>query len=122
MVLNYDCIRDILIFLESRSGDTRMGDFMNELNSAYSEEEIMYAIRNLNDIKYIHAKISNYDNVPTLIFCSGITMDGHKYLNAVRNDTVWKKTKEQFSKYIVPITLEGILALATDFISKKFIK
>ena len=48
-----------------------------------------------------------------------LTSAGHDYLNAVRDEGVWKKTVEKIGKLGGGVTLEIVVAIATEFIKEK---
>lgn len=98
MKLNFDCIRDILIYCESQSSIDKFicfndGYFPKELNK-YSEEEIKYHLRQLSWEGLITKLTIHSDG---MIF-SDLTPSGHKLIGEIRSDTNWNKTKSIATK------------------------
>lgn len=96
MKLNPDCIRDILITVESMEYNTAytLTNLCSQLPS-YSEEELNYHCLQLIDAGLLNAKaISVMGQIsPQLFRIFDLTYSGHQFLADVRSDTTWNKTK-----------------------------
>lgn len=102
MKLNYDCIRDVLLFLEETltidddmtfSHITSTDITSNEyLTSFYSPQDIYYAIYNLYQCDYIEAISFSADDV-THFSIYNISFEGHEFISHIRDNTFWKKLK-----------------------------
>lgn len=97
MQLNHDCIRDVLLYLESNT--TSISDLTpataiaNKLSDSYKQDVIFYTIHQLNYAKYISSLQSGgANNNP--IFVGNLTWIGHEYLDNIRDKTAWEKLKE----------------------------
>lgn len=94
MRLNPDCIRDILLFIESTTdSNIRYVNFETILNalSQYDEDTIHYhilQIKNSELILELHFSGRN----PFLI--GDLSPKGHEFLENIRSDSNWNKTKE----------------------------
>ena len=94
MQLDPDCLRDILFLVEKKSsfgGNLSYSDFMNsDLVNKYDTGKIFYHIK--------QAAMSNLITKVTWtkdpdFFFSDLTPEGHKFINDIRNEQNWKKTK-----------------------------
>lgn len=108
-----EAIRDVLLFIEQnlQLKDNGSAGFesniitQNELASElapskyYSESDIIYTVQQLVEHKFLVAKVATGKN-GRWIYCEikDITWEGHEFLNSVRSDTVWIKTKEHAQK------------------------
>lgn len=96
MKLNPDCIRDILITVESMEYNTAytLTKLCTQLPS-YSEEELNYHCLQLIDAGLLNAKAINVMGqiLPQLWRIFDLTYPGHQFLADVRSDTTWNKTK-----------------------------
>jgi hypothetical protein len=83
-----DLIREILMATEAnRDIDT----------NGFSAEEVWNHVRLLKQAGYIDALVAAHQPpYPFQIFA--LTWDGHEFLDAMRDDTLWKKAKETFLK------------------------
>ena len=94
MRLNPDCIRDILLFIESTTdSNIRYVNFETILNalSQYDEDTIhyhLYQIKNSELILNLHVS----GGKPFLI--GDLSPKGHEFLENIRSDSNWNKTKE----------------------------
>ena len=94
MRLNPDCIRDILLFIESTTNSKiRSVGFVSILEnlSQYDEDTIhyhLYQIKNSELILNLYVAGGN----PFLI--GDLSPKGHEFLENIRSDSNWNKTKE----------------------------
>ena len=105
MKLNPDCIRDVLLYLEenliieNRTFIPINLKSLQEVILNYSEEDIFYSIYNLKQAKFIEGKFSDVkDNKMAICEIENITYLGHQFLETVRPEPIWNKTKSVVSK------------------------
>lgn len=133
MRFNYDCIRDVLLYLESNLGyeeDSTILKTLNwqqisnasELSEKYSTDEITHCLELLKDNDFI--KVPNFRRLPSgdiyIFDVNDITWNGYDLLDTIKNDTVWQKTKEQLKK-VGSSGMNIILSTAIEF-GKDFVK
>jgi hypothetical protein len=86
-----DLIREILLFTET-------GQETSD-NRNLSRQEVAYHFWLLKDAGYVDALIQRDEkNVPIGFHINSLTWEGHEFLDAMRDDTLWKKAKETFIK------------------------
>ena len=113
MRLNHDCIRDILIYVESNTDDNKICVSSDELLNAlpkYDKNTLFYHIRRI-DSAGLFDKICYADNEPKLI--SNLSWNGHDYIDNIRDDKVWAKTKAAANK-ITSVSLSVLIKKAAD--------
>lgn len=108
MRLNPDCIRDILMAVETHSdfctqAEYKVEDPFPEL-SAHSHEEILYHIRQCEESGLIH-DVHYYDGGKHTDI-SDLTPTGHEFLANIRNDSIWKKVMSKGSGASLNILME----------------
>ena len=82
--------------------------------SPYSQEEIYYHKRLLVDAGFVKGlAISGPD-----VAIDAITMKGHDFLDAARDDGKWKRFLEKYGSSFVGAALDRILDLLIAFVSK----
>lgn len=133
MTLNYDCIRDVLLYLENTLGYTEnqiamthkrllIGSVANKLPS-YKKEDVQYTIEKLFEAKYIRIVNITTDNQKYIIngYIDDITLDGFNFLNNIREKSIWEATKEGAKKVgamsvstISMISFEIVKAVVTN--------
>lgn len=132
MVLNYDCVRDILIVLETGlvMDTTKRMIPMNASNiidrygaeMPYTLQEIEYTLMKLKEGEYIEATVSkkpilcesgnvSYEHS---IVVNDITYKGHEYLNSIRDSNVWESVR----KLGKSVALSTIPAIAEKIVLK----
>lgn len=98
MRLKPECVRDVLLHLEE---NLSLNDFIltNNINlQEYSHEDIVYTVKKLMEANYINAQFHGYDNEINYQI-SSITWDGHQFLDNIRDNNIWKNTKEILSNF-----------------------
>lgn len=95
MKLNPECIRVILLDIEST---TTFSDIYNydedepsDLLKPFSSEEVLYHIRQAYASGLITKPEWYYDGACSV---ADLTPNGHEFLNNIRQDNNWNKTKE----------------------------
>lgn len=103
MELNHNCVRDILLYLESvpyvtSTPDGEMefsGVWLDSICTAlpkYSDEMIFYTLFELDDGAYISLSAETADDVIVSCCVNYITYAGHEFLNTIRANPTWEKT------------------------------
>lgn len=97
MKLNSDCIRDILITVETMDyGAVCTLPMLCEKLCNYSEEELNYHCLQLIDAGFLNAKAINTmgSTVPQVWRIFDLTFPSHQFLSDIRSETTWSKTKD----------------------------
>lgn len=75
-------------------------------------DDVSYHVKLLSEAGYLHAQ-----NLTThTSFCwmpKGLTWKGHEFLDAIRNDNVWQKTKETVKDKLSTLPLDLLKDVAT---------
>lgn len=119
MKLKPDCIRDVLLYLESElEVDLKEHNFtaisLKQINkhfeNIYMEEDIWYTVYNLREMRYISGNLGDAGR-KLMMFCEidNITPYGHQFLNTIRPRSIWDATKSGASK----IGVTSLSALST---------
>lgn len=108
MKLNHDCIRDVMIYIENNcvyEDDSRGNRSIHsrvfyeithdeKLSSRYTEDEIRYVVAQLYFEDMVIARMTP----ETLNFMrfevDSLSFKGHEFLDNIKDDTIWKKTKK----------------------------
>lgn len=118
MKLNPDCIRDILLTIEEKSNTKKALKFTSSCNvdrlAPYTIEEICYHFRQC-DLKGFLYNASPRGNERGY-YVEDLTPKGHEFLENIREDTNWKKTKEIASK-VGSFSLDMLKDIAASVIS-----
>ncbi|MDF3626197.1 DUF2513 domain-containing protein [Brytella acorum] len=95
MKRDMDLVREILLAIEADEQLNGMGihEFRDPGDLGISDcspERFVYAQLLLVDAGFLRAKTDGW--VPSI---SGLTWEGHEFLDTVRDPEIWRKTKEQ---------------------------
>ena len=122
MKLDYNCVRNIMLSIES----LEQGQYLNEVNGSvfpllkeYPAEKIAYTIERLVEAGYIpNYRVTHmpYDRIHYDI--DSLTWEGHQYLDCIRNDDIWDKTSKKTS-LLNSIPFKMIADIAKELIRAK---
>ena len=115
MKLNYDCVRDVMLYLEKNLNfGNPIRDTSITLN--YDIKDIRYSLLKLHEINYLDGSVSKYMDGEYSVITTDITFYGHKFIGEIQSDTIWDKTKS-VSKDLGIQTINGITQIASSVIS-----
>ncbi|MGK2915978.1 MAG: DUF2513 domain-containing protein [Porticoccaceae bacterium] len=112
MERNWDTIRELLTLVEESCGHGRSlqtSDFPAE-----RIWEISHHIELLLDAGLISANMFKPLAGPPSFSVSRLTWDGHEFLDAIRSDTVWQRTKNSFVSSGISMTFDLVKSVALD--------
>lgn len=123
MKLNQDCVRDLLLYLEE---NLTLNDHLSVENISlknYSRDELLYTADKLYEAGYINCMRKIYDTTDLIILISSITYEGHQFLDNIRDDKVFAKTKAILSKFksvSIEVISETASKVITNMINQQF--
>lgn len=107
MQRNMDLVRQILIETEKRSVNSADYDVKIE---GYSSEEIRYHVKIMHQAGLVEA-VDRSHHGGLIWEPTSLTWEGHEFLDNIRNETVWAKTKSIVKDKGGSASLEIIKAL-----------
>ena len=116
MKLDYNCIRHILLTIES--DDSQKLTVSSFCTDEYPPKIISGHIQCLLDTAYIETGMPMLfigSKYPDFIV-NRITMQGHEYLNTVRDNKVWAETLNKIGKSAASVSLEIVKDVAASII------
>ncbi|MGG4552565.1 DUF2513 domain-containing protein [Paenibacillus humicus] len=120
MKLDRDCVRDLLLFVESLDhGQIVQSDDLSNIPAlaSHSSEAINYTVEKLDEAGYLNVQFMRVLGGEDPFFIKSITWDGHQFLDNIRDDGIWKETKKVTSK--VASVSVGILTDVAASVMKK---
>lgn len=123
MKLNYDCVRDVLLYLENNlslnNSITFPSDIKESLLLKYSKDDVIYTVKILLNKKLILGDDNfNYSTGMYTANIESLSFDGHSFLDNIRDNQVWSKSKKILSAF-KSVSIEIISQVATNVIYKK---
>lgn len=113
MKRDWDTIRDVLTKLEELPGPADVLDLSKFPTDRAAE--ISYHVELLIDAGLVEGEMSrNLDSGPADFYAERLTWDGHEFLDSVRSDTVWNKTKKSFIANGISMTFDTIKSVASE--------
>ena len=88
MKRDMELVRDLLLIIEENNGDKELS-----LPSEWDSEVVAYHLKILDQAGYIQNKTKWAGNKPLWIYAS-LNWQGHDFIESVRDDSIWNKTKE----------------------------
>ena len=119
MRLNPDCIRDILFYVEENAGYSEMIPFYTnlerfniKLKNDYPADVILYHLELCEEYGYL----TIYSHTMGAINVKRLSVSGHEFLENIRQDTNWNKTKE-IAKSAGSTSIEILSNVASNLIT-----
>lgn len=124
MKLNNDLIRDILLTVEDTTGYQKQliiyrpyeGDNDFPFIKDYDTEELLYHIYQCSESGLIKLGTQTAE----YIYITDLSPKGHSYIENIRNDNVWSKTKSVASK-IGSKSLDSMIEISSKVITQLII-
>lgn len=115
MKRDMELVRKILFAIEEKYTDTAIIGLRIE---GYSKEEIAYHCKILHEAGLVSSYKAIYaDNHISLFTVGSLTWDGNDYLDKIRSEVVWEKTKQTIEKKKLPMILEVVKDISSAIIS-----
>ena len=117
MKLNMDVVREILLAIEECPSHASYSDISSVVYARIQEKfpkahrDVGHYLGLLIDNGFISGSV-NPTYSGNIIVVGQLTLSGHDFLNNIRDDGVWKKTKEQSSKVGGSLSLEMVKEVA----------
>lgn len=118
MKLNNDCIRDILLSVESMDYNEEWTiDNLILLLTDYSEDELQYHCIKLHEAGFLKAITVRSLRSPLQIArIQDLTFEGHQFLANIRSDKNWNTTKK-IAKSIGANSISAITQIASNIVT-----
>lgn len=131
MKLNFDCVRDVLLYIEENTSinssaifkktldDFLSSDISNDDNASYKsiydiygEDVVFYHLNYCHNAQLIYMNSFNDGS----IYADDLSPKGHDFLANIRNDNIWNNTKEVASK-VGSKSLEALVQISSNVIT-----
>lgn len=116
MKRDWEIIRAILTKIEDDVSCQKKFLYLSDFNKNTLDERYAIAehMRLLIDAQLVREEMSQRlgVNVVSGFTAKGLTFSGHEFLDVIRNDTVWNKTKETFKTKGLYMTFDLIKTVA----------
>lgn len=109
MKLDHDNVRELLLQLESNLPINSM----LKLNQSNTDEKTLYSALKLLEAGFLDGEYLPYIGGDFLIIIKSITWSGHEFLDNIRSEEGWKKTKT-----IIKNIGGASISLVSDFSAK----
>lgn len=126
MTLNYECVRDLILWIEKNQtakssgiiNPIKMKHVYSAFNSSpYMKEELNTAAQYLVDEKLVILPTGvKADGLAPkwFVFC-GISGTGYDYIKAIKDDTVWNKIKKKLGS-VAMASVPAVISAAAKFL------
>lgn len=117
MKRDLDLIRGILLMLEdgADSGETAAVGWRGHLDDTFSKDQIQYHVQLANDAGLIVAD----ELVPGQWWPERMTWDGHEFLDAARNESLWSEAKDRVGERLESAPFALVHSLLLDLAQER---
>lgn len=117
MKMDYDVLRDVMLQIEEKYIDVVL---YNIKVKDYDMQTIAYHCKLLYEAGFISAYKGLYADGKLHGFSVGaLTFEGNEYLNKIRQESVWERTKKVVLEGGIPATIDTLGKVAMNIIEKK---
>ncbi len=128
MKLDYDCVRDILLYVEDNADIEHDAVFKNVLGHCFHDPNKYYpcsviADKYGYDVVYYHLNycckarlIEPYDDYADTISVSDLTPAGHDFLANIRDDSIWNNIKD-ISNKVGSRSLDALVQISSNVVT-----
>jgi hypothetical protein len=113
MQRNWDVIRELLLRVEQctvPSDYFQLGEFPEERHA-----EIGYHMEILIEAGLVQGHVlKTFSPDPRGFIAQRLTWDGHEFLDSIRSDSVWSRTKKVFAEKGISMTIETVASVAKE--------
>lgn len=114
MKRDMELIRKILFKIEDTVDNVGKTNLQIE---GYTKDQVAYHCSILYEGGYIHACKIQYVSNEIYSFSVGrLTWEGHEFLDKIREDTIWIKTKDTIAKKGLPFVFDIVKSVSTEII------
>ena len=115
MKRDMDLVRKILLKIEDEYRTTTLFNIQIE---GYDMETVAYHCKIMHEAGLVSSFSAQYgDNIVWGLRVGSLTWNGNDYLDKVRDDSVWNKTKEVIKEKGLPLVFETIKTISTAIIT-----
>lgn len=115
MKRDMDLVRKILLQIEEEYVSTALFDIDI---AGYEKETIAYHCKIMHEAGMVSGYSPFYADGKLYSFrVSGLTWEGNDYLDKVRDDSMWKKTKDIIKKQGLPLIIDTIKSITSAIIT-----
>lgn len=122
MKLDHNCVRSILLELEETLtlNDVLSLHQMKNFKTfeKFGHETSVYTLTKLIEAEFLKGSVPVGDNEIIDVLVGSITWEGHQFLDNIRDNDVWSKTKDSV-KSLSSVSLSVLSSVATSVINKK---
>lgn len=117
MRLNYDCVRDILLYIEDNTDYENDYVSSDELltNLSYDKNTLFYHLDMISQAELVNDVFYAEDEPQEV---SRLSWEGHQYLDNIRDNGIWKIVKEK-TNCVGSLSLKLLIPLAESVIKQK---
>jgi hypothetical protein len=98
-------------YTDSALNNLKIEDY--DLNTTAYHCKLLWEAGLVDSYKPLHA-----DNALHGFFVGSLTWSGHEFLDQIRNDSFWSKTKETIKSKGIPFAFDVIKSVATALVTK----
>lgn len=115
MKRDMELCRKILLAIEEQYVDTALYGLEVE---GYSMQQVAYHCKILHDARLISDYKGHFASNELLDFGVGcLTWEGHEFLDKIREDTVWNKTKDVITQKGLPMVLDVVKEISQSIVA-----
>ena len=120
MKRDMELVRRLMLAIEAQPAGARVtgADLLVDGDDDTTVAEHLHMLIDHGFLKGTPDRAIAHRKSPLRVHIHGITWKGHEFLDAVRDDTIWNKTKDKVASVGGSATVEIVTQVATGFIKQ----
>jgi len=110
MQRDWDLIRALMLRAENLETDKKL----DEAFDRWDEKTVKEHLRLMYEKGLIDAVVSAYGNTIGRVVVNRVTWEGHDFLAAIKNETIWKQVTGHVKKTVGEVTIDVLKSLLQD--------
>ncbi len=115
MKRDMDLVREILLKIEEQYVSTAIFNLKIE---GYDLQTVAYHCKIMHEAGLLSHYCAQYGDNKIYVFqVGGLTWEGNEYLDKIRDDSVWRKTRDTITEKGLPLIFDTIKAISSALIT-----
>lgn len=117
MKLNFDAIRELLLVIEEQPRNINLNQVISDIRlKEFKPNDLGYALEKMIESRLLIGQVAK-SKVGINFHIDSISLEGHRFIDTIRNDTLWNKTKAVMTR-TGATAISILMSTASDIFNK----
>ncbi|OCX64828.1 hypothetical protein BFM98_07255 [Lysinibacillus sp. AR18-8] len=117
MKLNFDAIRELLLVIEEQPRNINLNQVISDTRlKEFEPNDLGYALEKMIESRLLIGQVAK-SKMGINFYIDSISLEGHRFIDTIRNDTLWNKTKAVMTR-TGATAISILMSTASDIFNK----